>query len=156
MLPNVVERRLAVAALALLVAISGCGRGRTSEAASQGPSAQASILRANPASANDGGRVYVTNCSSCHQVDGQGIESEFPPLDRNPVVNGDASTVIEIVKLGMSGKLIVDGIGYDGTMPAWGQLLSDQQIAAVVSYIRTAWHNTAGPVSLGDVQTSTQ
>lgn len=156
MLIVVIECRPAVVALALLVAMSGCSRGRTSVTASQAPSAQASILRANPASANDGGRLYVTNCSSCHQVDGQGIESEFPPLDRNPVVNGDASTVIEIVKLGMSGKLVVDGVGYDGTMPAWGQLLSDTQIAAVVSYIRTAWHNTAAPVNLGDVQAATQ
>jgi len=141
--------------LALLALVPACARERSSEAA-QTASAQASILRANPASANDGGRLYVTNCSSCHQSNGQGLPGEFPPLDRNPVVTGDASIVIEIVKLGMSGKRDINGVTYDGTMPAWGQLLSDGDIAAVVSYIRTSWHNVASPVSVSDVQAATQ
>jgi mono/diheme cytochrome c family protein len=141
--------------LALLAAITACAKQRSSQTLSQTASAHASILRANPASANDGGRVYVTNCSSCHQLNGQGLPGEFPPLDRNPVVTGDASTVIIIVKLGMSGKRYINGVEYDGTMPAWGQLLSDQDIAAVVSYIRTTWHNFAAPVSVADVQAAT-
>jgi mono/diheme cytochrome c family protein len=141
--------------LSLLALVPACAKQRSSET-TVSASAAASILRANPASVSDGGRVYVTNCSSCHQINGQGLPSEFPPLDRNPVVTGDASTVILIVKLGMSGKRDVNGITYDGTMPAWGQLLSDQDIAAVVSYIRTTWHNFAKPVSISDVEAATR
>jgi mono/diheme cytochrome c family protein len=142
--------------LALIAAVPACAKQQSSEATSQAAAAQASILRANPASANDGGRIYVTNCSSCHQANGRGLPGEFPPLDRNPVVTGDASIVIAIVKLGMSGKRDIDGIEYNGTMPAWGQLLSNQDIAAVVSYIRTSWHNFATPVSVSDVEATTR
>jgi mono/diheme cytochrome c family protein len=148
-------RRWMLAILAI-VAVAACARQRSSEEATRTASAQASVLRSNPASASDGGRVYITNCSSCHQVNGQGVPGAFPPLDRNPVVTGDASTVILIVKLGMSGKRYIDNIEYDGTMPAWGQLLSDKDIAAVVTYIRTSWHNFAAPVSVGDVQAATR
>jgi mono/diheme cytochrome c family protein len=149
-------RRWMLAIFAIVAVVAACARQRSSEEATQTASAQASVLRANPASASDGGRVYVTNCSSCHQVNGQGVPGAFPPLDRNPVVTGDASTVIIIVKLGMSGKRYIDNIEYDGTMPAWGQLLSDKDIAAVVTYIRTSWHNFGTPVSVGDVQAATR
>ena len=114
--------------------------------------ARASVLRVNPASANDGARVYVKNCSSCHQTDGAGVPGAFPPLADNPIVTGSPSAVITIVKLGTRGKLRVAGIDYNGTMPAWGQLISDEEIASVVSYIRTAWRNRGTPVNLADVQ----
>ena len=120
------------------------------KAASQ--STIAETLRVNPASANDGGRIYVKNCSSCHQTDGRGVSGAFPPLDENALVTGDPAQVIGIVKFGMRGKTNVSGASYDGTMPAWGQLISDDDIAAVVSYIRTAWHNTSKPVTLAAVQ----
>jgi mono/diheme cytochrome c family protein len=143
-------------ALALLTLVPACARQRSNETAAQTASAQASILRTNPASASDGGSIYIANCSSCHQTNGQGLPGEFPPLDRNPVVTGDASTVIIIVKLGMSGKRYINNLEYDGTMPAWGQLLSNRDIAAVVSYIRTSWHNVAAPVSVADVEAATR
>lgn len=108
-------------------------------------------VRRAPASANDGGRVYSVNCSSCHQADGRGIPGAFPPLAGNPDVTGDPRRVIAIVELGKRGRLQVSGAGYDGVMPGWHGLLSDDDVAAVVSFIRTAWNNGAAPVSDADV-----
>jgi len=147
--------RPSLLSLSLLVAVAACAQ-HSSQAATQSAAVRATVLARNPASANDGGRVYVKNCSSCHQADGGGVLGEFPPLDGDPVVTGEPSTVIAIVKLGMSGKIQVLGNDYDGTMPAWGQLISDDDIAAVVSYIRSSWHNTASPVSVSDVRTVTK
>jgi mono/diheme cytochrome c family protein len=68
------------------------------------------------------------------------------------MVTGNPRTVIAVVKLGMRGNVRVNAQTFGGTMPRWGQLISDDDIAAVVTYIRSAWHNRASPVSLADVE----
>jgi len=133
-------------ALALIVAVGGCAK------SSQEAAATASAAAANnPASASDGGAIYLANCSSCHQSDGEGIPGAFPPLARNPAVTGNPVAVIAIVKNGLEGRLVVNGQAYSGIMPAWKNLLTDEQIADVISYIRTSWKNAAAPVSISDV-----
>jgi mono/diheme cytochrome c family protein len=147
-----VSRPDAAAALAaLLVLLPACSSQTPKPAASAQAMQRAAIVRINPASANDGGRIYIKNCSSCHQADGRGVPGAFPPLAGNPVVTGNPLRTIAIVKFGFSGKTLVEGGAYNGTMPAWGQLISDDDIASVVSYIRAAWHNDSKPVTLGDV-----
>lgn len=128
----------------LAVAVAGCAKG-SSTANSSGASR-------NPASASDGATVYVANCSSCHQPDGKGVAGAFPPLAGNPAVTGPPVAVIEIVKNGLEGRLVVHGAAYSGIMPSWRNQLSDDQIASVVSYIRAAWNNNASAVSPADVQ----
>lgn len=139
----------AVLALAAAIALSACSKSSTHEAAQN---RSAAVLARNPASASDGAAVYTTNCSSCHQTDGRGIAGAFPPLANNAFVRGNADAVIRIVKYGQSGKLAVEGVAYDGTMPRWSQLISDREIAAVVTYIRTSWSNHANAVSLAEVR----
>ncbi len=136
------------AAMLLLVAI-GCSKTASSGAAAS--PAGAAVAR-NPASASDGAVVYITNCSSCHQPDGQGVPGAFPPLAGNPLVTGNSIAVIAAVKNGLSGRVIVGGKAYSGIMPHWGGLISDEEIASVVTYIRTSWHNRGSPVSLADVR----
>ena len=104
-------------------------------------------VAANGAASSDGAKVYQTNCSSCHQANGQGVPGTFPPLAGNPVVTGDAAKVIHIVKFGLTGKVDVKGTSYNGMMPAWGQQLSNGDIASVITYIRSSWGNSAGPVT---------
>ena len=133
--------------LALLVAVGGCSKPENGASAS----ATASAAAANPASASDGAVVYVTNCSSCHQADGKGVPGAFPPLAGNAVVTGSPVAVIAIVKGGLDGKVAVNGNVYSGIMPAWGGLLSDDQIAAAITYIRSSWHNRATGVSAAQV-----
>jgi mono/diheme cytochrome c family protein len=105
----------------------------------------------NGAAASDGNKVYVQNCSSCHQAEGTGLAGTFPPLSGNPVVVGDATKVIHIVKYGLSGKVSVDGKDFNGMMPAWGQQLSNADIASVITYIRSAWSNKASAVTEAQV-----
>ncbi len=118
------------------------------------PPASQSASAANGAAASDGATVYQTNCSSCHQASGQGLPGTFPPLAGNPVVTGDPATVIHIVKNGLTGQLTVKGVGYNGEMPAWGQTLSTNDIAAVITYVRSAWGNSAGAVTPAQVAAS--
>ncbi|HET9097084.1 MAG TPA: cytochrome c [Candidatus Baltobacteraceae bacterium] len=109
------------------------------------------VAAGGAASAAAGQKVYTTNCSSCHQANGKGQPSVFPPLDGNPVVTGPADKVIAIVKNGLSGKITVAGATYNGQMPAWKGTLSDSDIASVVTYIRSAWSNKASAVTAAQV-----
>lgn len=134
--------------IVLLLFVAGCARGSNSASAS----ASASAAARNPASASDGGAIYLANCSSCHQTDGAGLTGAFPPLAGNPVVTGNPTAVIAIVKNGLDGRIVVNGQAYSGIMPHWGGVLSDGQIASVITYIRSSWHNRASGVSAADVQ----
>ncbi|MBV8066752.1 MAG: cytochrome c [Candidatus Eremiobacteraeota bacterium] len=139
--------RLALSIL-LLVAVAACAKGSNSSA---GAAASAAAEK-NPASASDGGGVYSANCSSCHQANGQGVPGAFPPLDGNPTVTGNPVAVITIVKNGLEGRVVVSSQAYSGIMPRWKGLLSDEQLASVITYIRSAWKNHAPGVSVADVQ----
>ena len=137
----------AVACIALLAA--GCSSGSKS---SSGAAASASPSSSTvPAIAADGAKVFNDNCSSCHGAHGQGMAGAFPPLAINPVVLGNAKNVIHIVKYGLQGKIAVLGHPFNGVMPAWKSQLSDAELAAVISYVRASWGNTASPVSEADI-----
>lgn len=135
-------------AVLLAAMLAGCAKGSQSSSSA----AVSAAVRQNPASASDGAVVYGANCSSCHQADGKGIAGAFPPLAGNPAVTGNPVAVIAIVKNGLEGRVVVNGAAYSGIMPRWNGLLTDEQIAAVISYIRTSWKNRASAVSVADVQ----
>lgn len=136
-------------AVLILFCCAAVGCAKSSQGAS---SASASAAAQNPASASDGAVVYTANCSSCHQADGKGVPGAFPPLAGNPTVTGSPAAVIAIVMNGLQGRVVVNGQIYSGIMPRWKGLLSDEQIASVVTYIRSSWKNHAPGVSVSEVQ----
>jgi mono/diheme cytochrome c family protein len=140
----------ALAVIFLALAFAGCAKGSNSSSASA--SATEAAAANNPASASDGATVYVANCASCHQSNGQGVSGAFPPLANNPTVTGNPTAAITIVKDGLTGRVVVNGATYSGIMPPWGKQLSDTQIASVLSYIRSSWGNHAPGVSVAEVQ----
>ena len=83
--------------------------------------------------------IFTNNCVECHRQNGEGLPGTFPALNGNHFVVGDPGPVIATVLNGRKGKL--------GQMPTWKDKLNDAQIAAVVTYIRHAWSNRAGPVT---------
>lgn len=93
-----------------------------------------------------GERVYGRVCQTCHQSDGNGQEGVFPSLAGSPVVTGKPEKFAALIINGLQGELIRDGVTYNGNMPPWGDQLSDKEIAAVVSFVRTSFDNEAGEV----------
>ncbi len=105
-----------------------------------------------PAAAGAGASVFSQNCSGCHGANGQGQPGVFPPLAQNPMVTGDKNAVVKVVLNGLNNVPVqVGGATYKGVMPAWKGQLSNKQIADVITYIRNAWGNKAGPVTEADV-----
>ncbi len=92
-----------------------------------------------------GRRVY-NNCMACHQRDGGGVAGNYPPLDGSEWVGGSPDALAALVLHGLQGPIEVAGQTYNQVMPQWGHL-SDEQIAAVLTYVRGSWGNRAPPVS---------
>jgi len=102
-------------------------------------------------SADDGEKIYMTRCMSCHQANGNGISGVFPPLDGTEWVVGDKGRIIRIVLDGMMGEVEVQGIVYSGAMPPWKTFLKDDEVAAVLNYIRNSWNNEADEITAEEV-----
>jgi mono/diheme cytochrome c family protein len=94
----------------------------------------------------DGAALYASLCTACHQASGQGLPGVFPPLAGSEWVVGKDSTVAAILLHGISGPMTVKGTVYNGAMPAFKEQLNDEQIAALLSHIRSQWGNGAAPV----------
>jgi mono/diheme cytochrome c family protein len=93
-----------------------------------------------------GQRLYTQNCSACHGAEGQGVPGAFPPLDGTSWVVGSEDRLIRVVMSGLMGPIEVKGNQYNGVMPPFGHM-NDDQLAAVLSYIRQAWSNEAPAVT---------
>ena len=96
-----------------------------------------------PGATADGKQLFTAHCVACHQATGKGLPGVFPPLDGSEWVHGDARTLANILLHGVTGEISVAGASYNGAMPAFQQL-GDAELAAVASYIRSAWSNKAG------------
>ena len=93
------------------------------------------------------GEQSYANCAACHQPNGQGIPSAFPPQAGHAPeiynVEGGRTYMIHTVLWGLQGEIVVDGITYNGIMTPWGSIMDDEQIAAVLNYVLTSWGNDA-------------
>lgn len=108
---------------------------------------------AGAAGTADGEALFAANCAACHQANGGGIPNLFPPLDGSEWVAMDSRVISNILLHGIEGEITVKGATYKGSMPPFGEKLSDNEIAAVSTYVRSAWSNSAGPVDAGQVAT---
>jgi cytochrome c oxidase subunit 2 len=88
-----------------------------------------------------GEKVYAANCVACHQATGKGMPPAFPALDGSKLTNGPKAAQIALV---LNGK--------QGTAMASFARLTDTELAAVITYTRTAWGNKAGEVQPSEVK----
>jgi len=116
--------------------LAGKQAGKAAAAAAAGKTFSPEELKAR------GEKVYAANCAACHQPDGKGLPGAFPALAGSKIANGPAAAHIDIV---LNGK--------DGTaMAAFKDQLDDVDLAAVITWERTAWGNHGTPVQPADVK----
>ena len=95
-----------------------------------------------------GKALFSANCVTCHQANGEGLPGQYPPLAGSEVVLGSAlNHTIAIVLKGLQGPVTVKGQAFNNSMQAWEDQYSDQQLAAILTYERSDWGNTGGPVT---------
>lgn len=93
-----------------------------------------------------GARLYLDNCNACHFVNGRGADEVFPELDGNTLVTAKGATGLMTV--------IMQGAELPSTktrpmrlrMPGFAGRLSDEEVAALANFVRSAWGNNAGPI----------
>lgn len=90
-----------------------------------------------------GQKLFMTHCATCHQDNGSGISQAVPPLNGSRYVEAGAEVPVSIILKGIAGDIEVDGNHYRGRMPTFGDTLSDEQISAIVNYVRISWTKQA-------------
>jgi nitrite reductase (NO-forming) len=120
----------------------------------------AAETRANPIIASltkamqveKGKQVYMGLCFACHQADGKGLPNTFPPLDGSDYMIADRDRAVRIVLKGLTGPVTVSGKKFESIMPPQEAVLTDAQIADVLTYVYNAWGNTGEAFSAAKIK----
>ncbi|MDP3342522.1 cytochrome c [Frigidibacter sp.] len=98
-----------------------------------------------------GPRLYLDNCNACHFVDGRGADQVFPELDGNPLVTAASATGLIDTILNGAEVPSTTVRPYSLRMPGFDHRLSDEEVAELATFLRSAWSNSAPAVTIADV-----
>lgn len=90
-----------------------------------------------------GAKVFERVCAACHQADGRGVGSVFPPLRDSDYLRADLDRAISSVIHGLSGPIVVNGVEYNAAMPPMAYL-SDEEVASVLTFVLEEWNGGGG------------
>jgi mono/diheme cytochrome c family protein/glucose/arabinose dehydrogenase len=103
-----------------------------------------------------GHQIYFrdAHCATCHQPDGKGLAPAFPPLNDSPWVSQDPERLIKLTLHGLMGPFELHGKKYEGQVPmqAFGGMLKDDEVAAVLTYVRNNFGNKAPSIQPDQVK----
>ncbi len=97
-----------------------------------------------------GKAAYLGTCSTCHQLEGQGLASVFPPLASSDFLMADKQRSIRVVLEGLAGPITVNGQPFNNVMPPLANF-TDHEIADVLSYVRNSFGNRGDAVTEDEV-----
>lgn len=149
-------------ALSFIVMMSACGGSQQAESedsasdqateieSTSQPEETASASQTEAAPNPIGEQVYKQYCFACHQMDGNGVPGAFPPLRGTDWVNGEKDRLIKLVINGLEGPIEVNGQAFNSVMTPHG-FLSDEQIAGVLTYVRSNFDNNSSAVTVEEV-----
>lgn len=103
-------------------------------------------VQAAPRDQMEAGKEVFNLCTQCHQETGLGVPGSYPPLAGSEYVLGDERRLVAILIGGLNGEFVVKGKTYSSQMPSW-KAQEDEDIAAVLSYVRNSFGNKAGKIS---------
>ena len=137
---SLLSLRQNISCLLLFLFLASCG-GKTSSPAETDTASASTDL---------GKEVYNSYCLTCHQANGTGVPGMNPPLRGTDWVTGDKSRLINVLLNGLNEELEINGETYENAMPAH-DFLTDKQIAAVLSYVRSNFGNDATAITAEEV-----
>ncbi len=99
-----------------------------------------------------GEKVFKKYCITCHMADGGGVPRMNPPLIQTSYVLGNKEELIKIILNGFDKNVEIEGETYTNKMPPLKTILKDQQIADVLTYVRSSFGNKASAVTVAEVK----
>lgn len=102
-------------------------------------------------SAGNGKKLYEQYCLTCHQADGSGVPKMNPPLIKTSYVTGDKKKLIQWILTGSVENVPIDGKYYSNNMPPQNYL-KDEEIADILTYVRSSFGNKASVITAIDVK----
>ena len=99
-----------------------------------------------------GKQVFMGLCFACHQPDGKGLPGAFPPLAGSDFLQADRERAVRIVLKGLTGPVTVNGQTINSVMPPQEAVLTDAQIADVLTFVLNSWGNTGDALSAAQVK----
>ncbi len=94
--------------------------------------------------------VYEKNCQVCHQADGKGLASTFPPLAGSDFLS-NKEVMVNAIHKGLSGEITVNGVKYNTPMAALPGI-TDEETADVINYVYNTWGNAVGSITVDEVK----
>jgi cytochrome c551 len=94
-----------------------------------------------------GEQLYSKHCSNCHQANGTGLGRVYPPLHQSDFMDNNFEQVICLMKYGIEGELVVNGIQFNQAMPGIPSL-TDLEVAQLATYIYNTWSRERGIVEV--------
>jgi mono/diheme cytochrome c family protein len=98
-----------------------------------------------------GEQLYNKHCSNCHQATGTGLGRVYPPLNQSDYMEKNPENVLCLMKNGIEGELVVNGIAYNQAMPGV-PTLSDLEIADIATYIYNSWDHKRGIIEVSNAR----
>ena len=98
----------------------------------------------------EGKILYEQYCANCHQADGTGLGRVIPPLADSDYMLEDVGRTVRVIKHGLKGEIVVNGITYNQNMPGNPQL-TNMEIAQITTYIYNVWGNKSEVIDANEV-----
>lgn len=136
-----------ILAIATLMILASCG-GSPKEAAKDNKMDSREEIRLKQYQVQ-GAKIYATYCANCHQQDGKGLASLYPPLAASDYLLGNLPRAACIIKNGQTKEIEVNGVKYNQMMP--GNPITNLEVAEVLTFIGNAWGNEVGLIGVKDV-----
>ncbi len=139
------RKSLTILGAALSLTLVACGGGDSSSDSTAARDASETKVAS--------GEELYGRCVPCHMANGEGMMGSFPPLAGSEIINGGVTRPVAVLLHGLTGPVTVKGATYEGNMFAYGAgvPMSDEEVAAVLTYVRSNFGNSASSVTAEDV-----
>lgn len=105
---------------------------------------------------NEGAKLYGTHCANCHGAQGEGLKRLIPPLAGSDYLTKNRQGLACLVRKGLNGPLVVNGVEFNQVMPAADSHLTDSQITNILNFVQTSWGNKGEIFTIREVSEQLQ
>lgn len=101
----------------------------------------------NISASDEGSKLYLGHCAKCHGREGEGFLKLYPPIRNTRYLKEDVSKLPCIIRYGLKGEIVVDGVTFNQMMPAIQQLKTDD-IGHIIRFLQTSWNHPVTPTDV--------